>query len=241
MPKSAVPAHRRPRARRPASRRPLAALLALAMAALGFAVAGSAASAATTPGCDHADAGTGRLARGICWLDLSSYRPAQATSNAGQAMSLSLPDGSTIAFTLKVAGGAVRATAMPTSPAAFFGNNTRYTGIAGSPALYQRPAGTTTMATLSGITVTSANGDPVTRFALAAADAESTDAGESITWTSDQTLSSLTQTATGKGLGNACGGGLTGLGSTIPRPSPRSWSAAGRKRSRSAYSSPGSS
>jgi uncharacterized repeat protein (TIGR01451 family) len=204
----------------------LAALVALALAMVGLALgAGSASaadalpgstsatsSAAATPDCDHATAGTGPYARGICWLDLSSFKSVLAGSRSGQALTASLPGGFTMSFTLGVSGVAVRTADLPTSPSAFLGSKGNYSGIDGNPALYQRGSGRSTV-TLGGIAVVDANGNPVSNYAVVSADAESTDAGESITWDSDQNLGSLIQTA-GNGLGNACNGALTGLGTT---------------------------
>ena len=55
-----------------------------------------------------------------------------------------------------------------------------------------------------------AKGNPVTGYSFVGADAEATDTGESITWTSDQPLSLIST------IGNACINGtvLTGVGTT---------------------------
>ena len=55
-----------------------------------------------------------------------------------------------------------------------------------------------------------AQGNPVTGYSFVGADAESTDASESITWTSDQVLNLISN------IGNACNSGalLTGVGTT---------------------------
>jgi uncharacterized repeat protein (TIGR01451 family) len=194
-------------------RRSVAVGVALALIALTAGVVGVTTASAATQNCDYADPGTGTFARTICWFDLTAYNAAQATSPAGQAFTEALPGGFSISFTLNVTGTAVKATSLPTYSGAFFGNNGHYTGIAHKPALYQTGSGTTTAA-LTNISVVDSGGNVAKGFALVGADAESTDAGESITWTSDKVLQSLTQTPAGNGLGNACNGGFTGVGTT---------------------------
>jgi hypothetical protein len=65
-----------------------------------------------------------------------------------------------------------------------------YTNVPGDPAIYQTASGTTTV-TVSDVKVTNGNGTPMTGWSLVTGDAETTDAGESITWTSDQPFSLL--------------------------------------------------
>ena len=115
-------------------------------------------------------------------------------------MTISLPGGYSISFTLKVSGGPVKAVAFPTYSGAYLGNGA-YTGVAGKPALYQTQSGTTTTAALSNISVVDSQGNPVTGYSFVGADAESTDTTESITWTSDQALSLISN------IGNACNSG----------------------------------
>jgi uncharacterized repeat protein (TIGR01451 family) len=166
-------------------------------------------AAPTAASCSFATAGSGTFARTLCWFDLSAYNATTAGSAAGQSMTVALPGGYTISFTLKVTGGAAAPFAFPTFSGAYLGNKA-YTGVAGKPALYQTGSGTTTTAALSAISVVDSNGKPVTGYSFVGADAEATDAGESITWTSDQPLNSISP------IGNACnsGAGLTGVGTT---------------------------
>jgi uncharacterized repeat protein (TIGR01451 family) len=185
----------------------------LALVALSVVALGTARSSAAGPDCSFADNGSGAYSRSICWFDLSSYRPAAAGSAQGQAMSLALPDGSTMSFVLNVFGGAVRTSGFPTDPKGFLGNNGHYTGVDGQPALVQRTAGTTSTTTLSNIAVVDSMGKPVSDFAVLGADAGSTDSGEAMVWSSDQPLSQMSPTGAG-GLGNACNAGLTGVGTT---------------------------
>ena len=195
------------------------AVVAATVAALVIGVGGSlavvtaaprpAAAAPTAATCSFATAGSAPFARTLCWFDLSGYNAAVAGSAAGQSMTVALPGGYAISFTLKVTGGAAAPNAFPTFSGAYLGNKA-YTGVAGKPALYQTGSGTTTTASLSAISVVDANGNPVTGYSFVGADAEATDSGESITWTSDQPLSLIST------IGNACVNGtmLTGLGTT---------------------------
>ena len=168
----------------------------------------SAAPLAAPAGCSFAQAGTGTFASTLCWLDLSAYNPTSASKPAGQPMTVTLPGGYTIRFNLHVSGGPVAATSFPTFVDSFLGNNGHYTGVSGRPALDQTTRGTTTTATLDGITVTGPGGVPETGYAFVGADAESTDRLESITWTANTPFTLL------EPVGNACnsGSGLTGVG-----------------------------
>jgi len=101
---------------------------------------------------------------------------------------------------------------------AFLGNNGFYTGVPGNPALYSEVEGSTTTVQLIDIKVLDAVGNPATGWGLVTGDAESTDKGESMTWTSDQPLSLIPNSPT-SAIGNACAApvapdGLSGVGTT---------------------------
>lgn len=185
----------------------LTGLLALAGVAAVNVAPASPAAAATA--CGFASPGTGTYASTLCWIDLSAYDPTDATD--GQTITQAIPGGYTMSFTLTVSGAPAHATSLPTWSGSYLGNNGHYTGVAGRPALYQSGSGTTT-ATLTNVAVTDRNGTPVRGYSLVGADAEATGPGESITWTSSSPITSLTATPSGNGLGNACGGGFTGVG-----------------------------
>ncbi|MCD1573177.1 CshA/CshB family fibrillar adhesin-related protein [Agromyces mediolanus] len=191
----------------------LAALAAVVVLAAGLAGGTGAAQAATETGCSTADPGSGRFATTLCWFDLSSYDSAQARSAAGQEMEVRLPGGSRMSFTLKTSGGMVQTVPFPTWSGAYLGNR-EYTGVSGRPALYQTGHRTTTDLTLSDIRVVNAFGQEMTAFSLVGADAESTDANESITWRSSNPITSLTANGSDPGVGTACDGRLPGLGTT---------------------------
>jgi uncharacterized repeat protein (TIGR01451 family) len=186
-------------------------LLAAALTVLAGCGAGAVATAtsatAAPSGCSFADPGSGTYAQTLCWIDMSGYDAAQATSAAGQQMTVDLLNGYTLSFTLNVSGSAVAPAALPTWSGSFLGRG-GYTGVTGDPSLYQKTNGNTT-ATETGITLTDPGGHAVTDYSLVGADAESTDNGEYISWSSAPgTLTSLAP------LGNACSGGFTGVGTT---------------------------
>ena len=185
---------------------------ALVIAGLAAADAVNAPPAQAATSCGFASPGTGTYASTLCWIDLSAYSPAQAVT--GQTLTESIPGGYTMSFTLTVTGTAVKATTLPTWVGSYLGNNGHYTGVPGAPALYQTTSGGTTTATLTNVVVSDRNGKTVHGYSLVGADAEATGPGESITWTSSNPITSLTATSSGDGLGNACRGGFTGVGTT---------------------------
>jgi prepilin-type N-terminal cleavage/methylation domain-containing protein len=182
----------------------------------------------TATNCGFATAGTGTYASSLCFVDFTAYdstkaySATRATSPGCQEMAATIPGTSFImSFCLSVWGGPVRAASFPTYSDAFLGNtNTTtgqsfYTGVPGNPALYQSAQGTTTTANLTLIKVTDGNGTPATGWNLVVGDAETTDQGESITWTADQNLSLLYNTPT-SAVGNACGDNTTPPAGTLP-------------------------
>ena len=99
------------------------------------------------------------------------------------------------------------------------GNNGFYTGIPGDPALYQDPnsgtgytQGATSYVYITNIKLLDQNGHPASNWELVTGDAETTDAGESMTWTSNQNLTLLPNSLTSL-YGNSClNNGPTGVG-----------------------------
>ncbi|MFA9201191.1 MAG: CshA/CshB family fibrillar adhesin-related protein [Cypionkella sp.] len=157
---------------RTAARR-LVPLLALLIAAWAFPAQAQNCAIATSRGSTApADWQT------YCWLDLSSYSDAAARTTAGQSFSYTLPDGTTMTFRLRVSGPALSAASAPSWSGAAVGN-TAFLGIAGRPILYQGAAGTSTI-TISNIALTPPAGGTVTSYMFVAADAESTNQGESL-------------------------------------------------------------
>jgi prepilin-type N-terminal cleavage/methylation domain-containing protein len=170
-------------------------------------------SVPTATSCGFATANTGTYASSLCFVDFSGYDPAVAysatasASNGCQEMSASVESSFTLTFCVSVTGTPVGAHVFPTWTNAFLGNLSAtgqpfYTGVPGSPAIYQTGSGTTTV-NFTGITVTTSNGTKATGWSIVTGDAETTDANESITWTSDQPFTLLPNSATSQ-VGNAC-------------------------------------
>jgi hypothetical protein len=190
--------------------------------------------------CGFATPGTGTYASTLCFVDFSQFND-QSSSHQCQQMSAPIVNTPyTLSFCILVSaspsndtGRACLATSGPVLPAtvapcpiptyfaaptseAFLGNNGFYTGIPGNPALYENAEGSTALVTITNIKLLDPNGNPATGWELVTGDAESTDAGESLTWTSDQLLNLLWNSPT-SAYGNACaapqpGQGLSGVG-----------------------------
>ncbi|WP_426625741.1 DUF7507 domain-containing protein [Leifsonia sp. McL0607] len=195
----------------------VAALLSVLLGIGGLVAVTQAASAAPTDQqCSYANAGTGQYARTLCWLDMSAYSAAQAAAG-GQQMQVKLPGGYTLTYDISQTGRTLTATNFPTWRNAFLGRDDaavpgspgQYQGVAGRPALYQvaTPVGDSRVS-LTNISLTDAGGNPIRAFAIVAADAESTDNGESIVFSSDTPLRQIAP------IGNACPDQFSGLGTT---------------------------
>jgi prepilin-type N-terminal cleavage/methylation domain-containing protein len=150
----------------------------------------------TATSCGFASANTGTYASSLCFVDFSAFNATAAASPNCEAMSASIPNTFfTLTFCITVSGAPVSSHIFPTWTNAFLGNASAtgqpfYTGVPGSPAIYQTGSGTTTV-TVSDVKLTNGNGTPATGWDLVTGDAETTDASESITWTSDQPFSLL--------------------------------------------------
>src|ERR1043165_343198 len=124
----------------------------------------------------------------FCWLDFTGYNDATAQTAAGQNFSFTLNDGSTLLLnvrTVRTGGGvALNAVAAPSWSGAAFGNSA-FIGIGGTPVLYTAAAGTVTV-TLRNITITPPGGVTATAgWAIVGADAESSNAGETLSFTTN--------------------------------------------------------
>lgn len=153
-------------------------------------------------GCGYAT--TGPQASTLCWIDMSSYDDAQARSDAGQDMTISLPGGYTISFNVRHTGNAssrtIVARPMDSGPA----QARTYLDAPGSPRLYTNggATGSQDRVTLRNITVEDSAGQPVEGYGFVAMDAEYTDAlggggAESVRWDSDQPLNILDNSLAG--------------------------------------------
>lgn len=121
-----------------------------------------------------------------CWLDFTSYNDTTARSTNGQSFSFTLTDGSVLAFRLKVTPNTANAFSSVVAPSwtgAAVGNSA-FLGIPGRPILYTQAAGTR-LITISNIVVTPPSGGSVSTFAFVVADAESSNEGESIQFTTN--------------------------------------------------------
>ena len=122
-----------------------------------------------------------------CWLDFTGYSDNLAR-NGGQAFSFTLPDNSTLKLTLKVSGtaNALAAVSSPSWGGAAFGNSA-FLGIPGRPVLYQQQSGANNTITLSNISITPPGGSSggQTSYSIIAADGESTNSGESLSFTTN--------------------------------------------------------
>jgi uncharacterized repeat protein (TIGR01451 family) len=186
----------------------------LATIAVAITVAPASASAATAVQCGYGTGGT--QASTLCWLDMSAYSFAQSSSAAGQPMTVSLPGGYTISFTVttRANGGrpfsSLNPVPFPTWPGAYIGNHA-YTATPGKPALYQTTNSGGDLITLTNIAVTDSTGAPINGYGFVVADAESTDTSESTTYGSNVPLK---QISTSTPQFPYCGAGLTGVGTT---------------------------
>jgi hypothetical protein len=197
--------------------------------------------ATPTTTCGFATPGTGSYAATLCFVDFSGYNY-RSTSGQCQQMTAGVVNTPyTLSFCLKTSatptyltgpaclgnGPALPATVIPCpvptyfdppTSEAFLGNNGFYTGVPGDPALYTNAEGSSATVTLTNVQLLDANGHAATNWQLVTGDAESTDAGESITWNSSQLLS-LLPNSSASAIGNACadptpGSGLTGVGTS---------------------------
>lgn len=177
----------------------------------------------TTTSCNFATTG-GTYVSTLCFVDFSSLATAAnaaAVTAPGSCleMSVSLPQNFVMFFCVHISGHVWGVSSLPTwensctgnicSGGAFLGNNVGgapfYFGVPGDPAIYMLPPnGGITTITVTGITVVNSQGINATGWEFVAADAETTDQNESITFQSDQTLNLLPNSPTSP-VGNACG------------------------------------
>lgn len=120
-----------------------------------------------------------------CWLDFSTYNDTTARSAAGQVFAFTLSDGSIFNVTVKTSGGATIAPVVAPSWTGAAVGNTAFLGIPNKPVMYTQTSGTVTL-TLTNISITPPAGSPaVTQYMIVAADAESTNESESLSFTTN--------------------------------------------------------
>lgn len=116
-----------------------------------------------------------------CWIDFSTYNDATARTASGQPFGLTLQDGTIVAFTMNVNTlNALTAITSPSWTGAAVGN-TAFLGITGRPVMYQSGAGTSTI-TFSNIKLTPPSGATTTAYMFVAADGESSNETESLSF-----------------------------------------------------------
>ncbi len=165
----------------------------------------------TNAGCGYAAPGTGTYASSLCLVDFSalSGNNMVAARQGCVELSVPLPGGSTMYFCIGITGAPVAPYKLPTWTDGFLGNSINgvpfYSDVPGDPALYQSCEGDASTCVVNGATVTNTwggvttitisdidvvapDGNPATGWELVSADAESTDSGESITWTANNPL-----------------------------------------------------
>ncbi len=160
-----------------------------------------------------------------CWLDFTGYSDSKAQSSAGQAFSFALSDGSSLTLTLQVSTNAASPALLPVSVPSWSGaafGNSAFLGISGKPVLYQAQGGSTVHVTLSNIVLTPPPGTgPAGSYGFVAADGESTNGGESLSFTTNgQAWTEMAQIPNGSAYPGLAGVGTstvteTGVGGTV--------------------------
>ncbi|MGC1238377.1 MAG: hypothetical protein WA860_06270 [Acidimicrobiales bacterium] len=197
-------------------------------------------------GCGYASTGSGTYASALCLVDFSALSANNgalmvAARQGCVELSVPLPGGSTLYFCISITGAPVEPSALPTWTDGFLGNQINgvpfYSDVPGDAALYQSCEGDSstcsitdngsgpqvantwggvTTIQISDITVIAPDGNVATGWEFVSADAESTDGGESITWTSNQPMYDIPNNEPSEDasdpIGNACnsGAGVSG-------------------------------
>jgi hypothetical protein len=194
-------------------------------------------SQAAEAGCGYADVNSGTYASSLCFVDFSALNANNgvlmtAARSTCQELEVPLPGGSVLYFCIAFSGAPVFTASLPTWTDGFLGNEINnqpfYSDVSGLPALYQlceggdstctqngqtySNGGGQTTVTLTGITVVAPDGNPATGWELVSADAESTDAGEWINWSSNTPMYSIPNNIPSEDtgvspIGNACNSG----------------------------------
>jgi uncharacterized repeat protein (TIGR01451 family) len=202
---------------RPAARIAAGCALLL-MTVLAVPAGASTCSPATTQGTAPPDY------QAYCWLNFSGYNDALA-QGAGQPFTYALPDGSTLTFTLVVstnkASPALAPIAVPSWSGAAIGHSA-FLGIPGNPVLYESQNGSTVHIALNNIVVSPPPGSgTAASYAIIAADGESTNQGESLSFTTNgQAWAQVAQIAFGTQFPTVAGVGTatvteTGVAGTV--------------------------
>jgi uncharacterized repeat protein (TIGR01451 family) len=159
-----------------------------------------------------------------CWLDFSGYSDALAQAG-GQPFSFTLPDGSVLTLTLQVSTNrtnpALAVHSVPSWSGSAVGHSA-FLGIPGNPVLYETVNGSTVQLALSNIAVVPpAGGGSTASYAIIAADGESSNQGEQLSFTTNaQAWSQVAQIPYGTQFPSVAGVGTktvteTGVAGTV--------------------------
>jgi uncharacterized repeat protein (TIGR01451 family) len=148
-----------------------------------------------------------------CWLDFSGYSDALAQAG-GQPFSFTLPDGSVLTLTLRVSTNRTNPALAVHSAPSWSGSaigQSAFLGIPGNPVLYEAVNGSTVQLALSNIAVVPpAGGGSTASYAIVAADGESTNQGEKLSFTTNgQAWSQVAQIPYGTQFPSVAGLGTT--------------------------------
>jgi prepilin-type N-terminal cleavage/methylation domain-containing protein len=184
---------------------------------------------ASTPAatCETTAGSTGPYAGSLCLIDFSGLNHndlvVAETHGSCYNMSIAVEATDILHFCLSIssntAGEGAVPTGIPADTNAGLGN-TVYPGMPGEPALYMsqllNESVTLTMSLSAFSLVNSATGQPVTGWSFTSADAETTNGGETLSWTSNNPITVINDMELGAPApdGNACAEGLTGTGTT---------------------------
>ncbi len=172
----------------------------------------------TAATCESTTGLTGPQAGQLCFIDFSGLTQNDiAAASGGGCYNMSVAIGASdilqfcLGITSTYAGESVVPSVIPSDTYAGLGNSV-YAGVGGDPALYMtKIIGSQTLTyALSGFSlVDAATGLPVTNWTFMSADAETTNSGESITWTSNNPISVVDDAEAGVPQsqivdGNAC-------------------------------------
>lgn len=185
---------------------------------------------ASTPAasCESTAGSTGPYAGQLCLIDFSGLtaNDLAVAETRGQCYNMSVEVAATdilhfcLGFSSNNANEGAVPTAIPSDTDAGLGN-TVYPGLGGEPALYMSPyvgeSTTFTMSLSAFSVVDAATGQAVTDWSFVSADAETTNTGETLSWTSNEPISIIDDAEAGAPSpdGNACGLNTSNGGDTV--------------------------
>jgi prepilin-type N-terminal cleavage/methylation domain-containing protein len=174
--------------------------------------------------CSFATPGSGMYANQLCFVDfttLPSLQSAAATaasiaycgSSTPRLMTMGITDtADTLEFCITTSGNTVAPHVIPTyynaggvgGSEAYLGNNGFYTGVTTQPALYQTQMTGISTISFTNIQVLDSSGNPASGWTMVTGDAETTDAGEWMNFTSNLNWSILPNSGASDLWGDDC-------------------------------------